>query len=75
MKTIILTFGITILFSCSLPDEGDQIGIVFTVSNNQPVAHDNAKITIGGLIDGQFIGTESYTFPKLGIRKYSDWYQ
>lgn len=72
MKTLILAFGITILFSCSLPDEGDQIGFQLIIVNKSGLEHDNAKLIIGGMNDGEFVATESYLLPKILVLS-NDW--
>lgn len=65
-KVIIFVSFLVILTSCDISDpEGDKIGFEFLIGNKSGIEHDNVKITIGGIKDGQFIGTESYTFPKI----------
>ncbi len=75
-KVIIFVSFLVVLASCDISDEDeDKFGFVFTVTNNLSAEHDNAKITIGGMKDGKFVGTESYTFPKLLTTQYHGWYQ
>lgn len=69
---IILLISLTIYTSCLPPDEDrEQIGFTFDISNNSNVEYHSAKITIGGMKDGEFTGTESYLFPKLFIRTHN----
>jgi len=61
------------LVSCFFEDEDrDQFGFTFTVSNKSGIEHENVKITIGGMENGEFVGTDSYTFPKILVLS-NDW--
>ena len=61
------------LVSCFFEDEDrDQFGFTFTALNKSGVEHENVKITIGGMENGEFIGTDSYTFPKILVLS-NDW--
>ena len=57
---------LVVLTSCDISDpEGDKIGFQFNIANMSEISHNNGKITIGGIKDGKFVGTESYIFPKI----------
>ena len=61
------------LVSCFFEDEDrDQFGFTFTALNKSGVEHENVRITIGGMENGEFIGTDSYTFPKILVLS-NDW--
>ena len=61
------------LVSCFFEDEDrDQFGFTFTIANQSGMEHDNVRITIGGIEDGEFIGTDSFTFPKILVLS-NDW--
>ena len=53
------------LLSCMEDEDRDQFGFTFTIANQSGVEHENVKITIGGMENGEFVGTDSYTFPKI----------
>ena len=46
-------------------EDRDQFGFTFRVANKSGAEHNNVKITIGGIENGEFVGTDSYTFPKI----------
>ena len=54
-----------LLLSCMDDEDRDQFGFTFRVLNKSGVEHENVKITIGGMENGEFIGTSSYSFPKI----------
>ncbi len=60
------------LTSCIEDEDRDQFGFTFSVQNKSGLEHENIKITIGGMQEGEFIGTESYTFPKILVLS-NDW--
>jgi len=47
------------LLSCMEDEDRDQFGFTFWVSNISGVEHENVKITIGGMKNGEFIRTDS----------------
>ena len=53
-------------------EDRDQFGFTFTVSNKSGLEHENVRITIGGMENGEFIGTDSYIFPKILVLS-NDW--
>ena len=60
------------LLSCIEDEDRDQFGFTFKVFNKSGVEHENVKITIGGIQNDEFIGTDSYTFPKILVLS-NDW--
>ena len=61
------------LVSCFFEDEDrDQFGFTFKVANRSGMEHENVRITIGGMENGEFIGTDSYIFPKILVLS-NDW--
>jgi len=69
MKTKLILICCTLLFISCLPNEEDvRIGLMFKIINKTNVEHKNVKVTIGGLQNGTFVGTESYTLPAIRIR-------
>jgi len=70
MKTkLIFFFCALLLVSCSPSDEENiRVGIMFDIANTTQLEYENIKITIGGMKNGEFIGTESYTLPFIRIR-------
>ncbi|MDC1266274.1 hypothetical protein N8009_05730, partial [Flavobacteriaceae bacterium] len=60
------------LLSCMEDEDRDQFGFTFTIANQSGLEHENVKITIGGMENGEFIGTDSYTFPKILVLS-NDW--
>ena len=69
MKTKLILICCTLLFISCLPDEEEvRIGFMFTIINKTNIEYENVKITIGGIQNGSFIGTESYTLPTIRIR-------
>jgi len=69
---LILYCSTFLLLSCgSLDGDRVQFGFTFDVSNDSGVEINNAKITIGGLKNGEFVGTESYLLPTIRIREYN----
>lgn len=60
------------LVSCMEDEDRDQFGFTFTVSNKSGLEHENVRITIGGMENGTFIGTDSYIFPKILVLS-NDW--
>ena len=69
MKTkLILFLCVLLLVSCLPDEEEDRIGFMFTIVNSTNSEFDNVKVTIGGLQNGEFVGTESYTLPTIWIR-------
>jgi len=69
MKTKLILICFTLLFiSCSPEEEGVRIGFMFRISNTTDLEYENIKITIGGIKNGSFVGTESYTLPTIRIR-------
>ena len=76
MKTKILIIVSLFLFISCNPLENidlEHFGITFTINNNTNVIYTDASITIGGMKDGKFIGTETYNFPKLTITGTNEW--
>ncbi len=75
MKTkILLAISVFFLISCDLIEEDEDLtGITFKINNNTDVIYTNAFITIGGMKDGEFIGTETYNFPPLTITGTNEW--
>lgn len=71
-KTILFLATFLLLVSCMKDEDRDQFGFTFSVANKSGLEHENIKITIGGMQDGEFIGTESYTFPKILVLS-NDW--
>jgi len=69
LKLILFCSAFLILSCGSLDGERDPIGFNFKIANDSGVEINNAKITIGGLKNGEFVGTESYLLPKIRIRK------
>lgn len=72
MKTNkIIIIIIILLTSCNPLEKSnfdpDLVGITFIISNETNQEYINANITIGGMKDGEFIGTESYDFPTLKV--------
>jgi hypothetical protein len=73
MKTKLIIICCALLFISCLPDEEEaQIGFTFTIANQSSVEHENVKITIGGIENGEFVGTDSYIFPKIMVLS-NDW--
>ena len=70
MKTkLILICCIFLLTSCLPSDEENvRIGFMFEIINKTNIEYENVKITIGGIQNGNFIGTESYILPTIRIR-------
>jgi hypothetical protein len=69
MKIIIFVSFLVVLTSCDISDpEADKIGFEISVANDSGVNYDNAKLMIGGMKDGKFIKTESYSLPTLFAR-------
>jgi hypothetical protein len=69
MKTKLIIICCALLFISCLPDEEEaQIGFMFKIINSTNLEFENAKVTIGGLQNGEFVGTESYTLPNIWIR-------
>ena len=61
------------LLSCMEDEDRDQFGFTFwAVVNKSGVEHENVKITIGGMQNGEFVGTDSYVFPKILVLS-NDW--
>ena len=58
------------LFVSCLPsdEENARIGIMFKIINTTNLEYENVKVTIGGLENGAFVGTASYTLPTIRIR-------
>jgi hypothetical protein len=73
IKTKLIIICCALLFISCLPDEEEaQIGFTFTIANQSGVEHENVKITIGGIENGEFVGTDSYIFPKIMVLS-NDW--
>jgi hypothetical protein len=73
MKTKLIIICCALLFISCLEDEEEaQIGFTFTIANQSSAEHENVKITIGGIENGEFVGTESYIFPKILVLS-NDW--
>ena len=73
MKTKLIIIYCALLFISCLPDEEEaQIGFTFTIANQSSVEHENVKITIGGIENGEFVGTDSYIFPNILVLS-NDW--
>lgn len=73
MKKIVVFVSVFLLFISWMEDEDrDQFGFTFTVSNKSGLEDENVRITIGGIEDGEFIGTDSFTFPKILVLS-NDW--
>ena len=72
-KIIVIICSVFFLTSCSLDGmtTHDYKGFHIDISNDSGVEQRNAKLTIGGIKDGQFIGTESFSFPVIRIRQSS----
>ena len=69
MKLKIALLCCVLLFISCLPDEErGRIGVMFEIINLSNLEHKNVKITIGGIEDGNFVGTESYILPTIRIR-------
>ncbi|WOC40118.1 hypothetical protein [Polaribacter sp. HL-MS24] len=70
MKLKIILICCIFLFTSCLPsdEENVRVGIMFDIANTTDLEHKNIKITIGGMKDGNFVGTESYTLPTIRIR-------
>ena len=69
MKTkLILFLCVLLLVSCLPDEEEDRIGFMFKIVNLTNSEFENVKVTIGGLQNGEFVGTESYTLPTIWIR-------
>ena len=69
MKTKLIIICCALLFISCLPDEEEaQIGFMFKIINSTDLEFENVKVTIGGLQNGEFVGTESYTLPNIWIR-------
>ena len=60
------------LVSCMEDEDRDQFGFTFKVANRSGMEHENVRITIGGMENGEFIGTDSYIFPKILVLS-NDW--
>jgi hypothetical protein len=60
------------LVSCMEDEDRDQFGFTFKVANKSGMEHENVRITIGGMENGEFIGTDSYIFPKILVLS-NDW--
>ena len=70
---ILIIFCCCFLVSCFFEDEDrDQFGFTFRVYNKSGMEHNNVKITIGGMENGEFIGASSYTFPTILVLS-NDW--
>jgi hypothetical protein len=69
IKTKLLITCCALLFISCLEDE-DRVRIGFTIEivNLTNLEFENVKVTIGGLQNGEFVGTESYTLPSIWIR-------
>jgi|TARA_B110000902_G_C14107976_1_gene513215 hypothetical protein len=72
-KNLIFVSLLVLLISCSLMEEDDFTGITFDINNNTDIVYTNASITIGGMKNGEFIGTETYDFPSLTITGTNEW--
>ena len=73
MKTkFLIIMCCCLLLSCMDDEDRDQFGFTFKVANLSGVEHENVKITIGGMENDEFIGTDSYTFPKILVLS-NDW--
>ena len=69
MKTKLLIICCALLFISCLEDEDRvRIGFTFEIINSTDLEFENVKVTIGGLQNGEFVGTESYTLPNIWIR-------
>jgi len=69
MKTKLILICCALLFiSCLADEEEAKIGFMFTIINSTNLEFENVKVTIGGLQNGEFVGTESYTLPSIWIR-------
>ena len=65
---LMLIFCALLFISCLKDEKETRIGFMFTIINSTNLEFENAKVTIGGLQNGGFVGTESYTFPNIWIR-------
>lgn len=72
-KNLILISCLFLASCISQDGDLDEYGITFSIANNTNQTYENASITIGGMKDGEFIGTESYKLPILKIIGYYDW--
>jgi hypothetical protein len=69
MKTKLIIICCALLFiSCLADEEEERIGFMFKIINSTNLEFENVKVTIGGLKNGEFVGTESYTLPSIWIR-------
>jgi hypothetical protein len=69
MKTKLIIICCALLFISCLEDEDRvRIGFTFEIVNLTNLEFENVKVTIGGLQNGEFVGTESYTLPSIWIR-------
>ena len=72
MKSKLILICCTFLFISCLPFESDdenKIGVMFDIDNRSNSEYHNSKITIGGMQNGNFIGTESYKLPILRVNE------
>ena len=69
MKTKLIIICCALLFiSCLTDEEEARIGFTFEIINLTDLEFENVKVTIGGLQNGEFVGTASYTLPIIWIR-------
>jgi len=70
MKNIIIILSASLfIFTSCLRDEGElRIGFMLEIRNTTDLEYENIRITIGGMLNGDFVGTESYKLPTIGIR-------
>lgn len=70
MKTNLILICFAFLLISCLPDNEEEalIGIKIGIINSTNLEYSNVKVTIGGLQDGEFIGTTSYTLPTIRVQ-------
>ncbi len=72
-KIIVFIFCFCTLTSCMEDEDRDQFGFTFSVVNSTESVHEGVVITIGGMQNGEFIGTSSYNFPIIEISEEIDY--
>jgi hypothetical protein len=70
-KIIVIICSVSFLISCDVSIEPEEYdGFSINIGNDDET-HRNAKLTIGGIKDGNFIGTESFSLPVINVRENS----
>jgi hypothetical protein len=68
-KIIVIICSVFFLISCDVSIEPEEYdGFSIDIANDDVVLR-NAKLTIGGIKDGNFIGTESFSLPVINVRE------